>query len=96
MDVSVAVSTDKGLITPIIKDADRKGVLEISKNMKDLATKARENKLQPQDFVGGTICVSNLGMFDLTFFSAIINPPQAAILAVGGVVNRVIADKDGG
>ncbi|XP_044738236.1 dihydrolipoyllysine-residue acetyltransferase component of pyruvate dehydrogenase complex, mitochondrial isoform X2 [Chrysoperla carnea] len=96
VDVSVAVSTDKGLITPIIKDADRKGVIEISKNMKDLATKARENKLQPQDFVGGTICVSNLGMFDLTFFSAIINPPQSAILAVGGVVNRVIADKDGG
>lgn len=96
VDVSVAVSTDKGLITPIIRDADRKGVLEISKNMKDLATKARENKLQPQDFVGGTICVSNLGMFDLSFFSAIINPPQSAILAVGGIVNRVIADKDGG
>lgn len=63
MDVSVAVSTDKGLITPIVFNADRKGVLEISKNVKELAGKARENKLQPAEFQGGTISISNLGMF---------------------------------
>lgn len=63
MDVSVAVSTDKGLITPIVFNADRKGVLEISKNVKELAGKARDNKLQPAEFQGGTISISNLGMF---------------------------------
>lgn len=63
VDVSVAVSTDKGLITPIVFNADRKGVIEISKNVKELAGKARENKLKPQEFQGGTISVSNLGMF---------------------------------
>lgn len=63
VDVSVAVSTDKGLITPIVFNADRKGVLEISKNVKELAGKARDNKLQPAEFQGGTISISNLGMF---------------------------------
>lgn len=66
VDVSVAVSTDKGLITPIVFGADRKGVLEISKNVKELAAKARENKLQPAEFQGGTISISNLGMFGMT------------------------------
>lgn len=63
VDVSVAVSTDKGLITPIVFSADRKGVIEISQNVKELAGKARENKLQPHEFQGGTVSVSNLGMF---------------------------------
>lgn len=65
VDVSVAVSTDKGLITPIVFNADRKGVLEISKDVKALAAKARDNKLQPHEFQGGTISVSNLGMFGM-------------------------------
>lgn len=63
VDVSVAVSTDKGLITPIVFNADRKGIIEISKDVKALAAKARDNKLQPHEFQGGTISVSNLGMF---------------------------------
>lgn len=63
VDVSVAVSTEKGLITPIVFSADRKGVVEISKNVKELAAKARDNKLQPHEFQGGTVSVSNLGMF---------------------------------
>lgn len=63
VDVSVAVSTDRGLITPIIFGADRKGVIDISKEVKELAGKARENKLKPQEFQGGTVSVSNLGMF---------------------------------
>lgn len=66
VDVSVAVSTDKGLITPIVFGADRKGVLEISQNVKELAAKARDNKLQPAEFQGGTISISNLGMFGMT------------------------------
>lgn len=67
VDVSVAVSTDKGLITPIVFGADRKGVLEISQNVKELAAKARDNKLQPAEFQGGTISISNLGMFGMTW-----------------------------
>lgn len=63
VDVSVAVSTDRGLITPIVFSADRKGVIDISKEIKELAVKARENKLKPQEFQGGTVSVSNLGMF---------------------------------
>uniref|UniRef100_A0A6P4E441 Dihydrolipoyllysine-residue acetyltransferase component of pyruvate dehydrogenase complex, mitochondrial-like n=1 Tax=Drosophila rhopaloa TaxID=1041015 RepID=A0A6P4E441_DRORH len=81
VDVSVAVSTDKGLITPIVFNADRKGVLEISKDVKALAAKARDNKLQPHEFQGGTISVSNLGMFGVNQFAAVINSPQSCILA---------------
>uniref|UniRef100_A0A1B6CB53 Acetyltransferase component of pyruvate dehydrogenase complex n=1 Tax=Clastoptera arizonana TaxID=38151 RepID=A0A1B6CB53_9HEMI len=95
VDVSVAVSTDKGLITPIVFEADKKGLVEISRDIKRLATKAREGKLQPQEFQGGTISVSNLGMFGVKNFSAIINPPQACILAVGGLQKRLIPDKSG-
>ncbi|XP_046672330.1 dihydrolipoyllysine-residue acetyltransferase component of pyruvate dehydrogenase complex, mitochondrial [Homalodisca vitripennis] len=93
VDVSVAVSTDKGLITPIVFDADKKGLVEISSDVKRLAAKAREGKLTPQEFQGGTISVSNLGMFGVKNFSAIINPPQACILAVGSVQKRIIPDK---
>jgi len=98
VDISVAVSTDTGLITPIVKDADLKGLSSISREVKDLATRARLNKLQPQEFQGGTFTISNLGMFGITNFSAIINPPQSAILAVGATVKRVevnSADKTG-
>lgn len=92
VDVSVAVSTDKGLITPIVFEANNKGLAEISKNIKELAAKARDGKLQPVEFQGGTISVSNLGMFGVTNFSAIINPPQSCILAVGGTQKRLVLD----
>lgn len=88
VDISVAVSTDKGLITPIIFNAQALGVHAISEQMKALAAKARAGKLQPHEFQGGTISVSNLGMYGVTEFAAIINPPQAAILAVGASTKR--------
>lgn len=93
VDVSVAVSTDNGLITPIVFSADRKGVEDISSDVKTLAGKAREGKLQPQEFQGGTFTVSNLGMFDVTHFCAIINPPQSCILAIGGSQKRLVIDE---
>ncbi|RZF34956.1 hypothetical protein LSTR_LSTR010048 [Laodelphax striatellus] len=96
VDVSVAVSTESGLITPIVFDADRKGLADISTDIRSLAEKAREGKLQPNEFQGGTITVSNLGMFGIKHFSAIINPPQSCILAVGGLQKRLIPTKDGG
>lgn len=93
VDVSVAVSTDNGLITPIVFSADRKGVEDISSTVKALAAKAREGKLQPQEFQGGTFTISNLGMFDVSHFCAIINPPQSCILAVGGSSKRLVIDE---
>ncbi len=83
VDVSVAVATDKGLITPIIKNADKLNVEQISKTLKSLAEKAKAGKLQPHEFQGGTFSISNLGMFGIKEFSAVINPPQTGILAVG-------------
>ncbi|XP_011864287.1 PREDICTED: dihydrolipoyllysine-residue acetyltransferase component of pyruvate dehydrogenase complex, mitochondrial isoform X3 [Vollenhovia emeryi] len=94
VDVSVAVSTDSGLITPIVFGADTKGIVEISKDVKALATKAREGKLKPHEFQGGTITVSNLGMFGIKNFSAIINPPQSIILAIGATEARLIPAKN--
>lgn len=94
VDVSVAVSTDGGLITPIIRNADQKGLSTISNDMKDLAVRARENKLQPEEYQGGGFTISNLGMFGIKEFSAIINPPQSAILAVGAGEQRPVV-KDG-
>lgn len=91
-DISVAVQTEKGLITPIVKDADRKGLKEISADVKRLAGKAKENTLAPEEFMGGTFTISNLGMFGVNNFSAIVNPPQAAILAVGSSEQRVVPD----
>ncbi|XP_054476075.1 pyruvate dehydrogenase protein X component, mitochondrial [Anoplopoma fimbria] len=81
--ISIAVATDKGLITPIIKDAADKGVQEISANVKALAQKARDGKLLPEEYQGGSFSISNLGMFGISGFSAVINPPQACILAIG-------------
>ncbi|EPY28001.1 pyruvate dehydrogenase E2 component (dihydrolipoamide acetyltransferase) [Strigomonas culicis] len=83
VDVSVAVATPTGLITPIIRDAQAKGLVEISREVKALAKKARENTLQPNEFQGGTCSVSNLGATGIPGFTAIINPPQAMILAIG-------------
>lgn len=90
VDVSVAVSTDAGLVTPIVKDADLKGLSGISTDVKNLAAKARANKLSPAEYQGGTFTISNLGMFGVKSFSAIINPPQAAILAVGATESRLV------
>jgi len=94
VDVSVAVATENGLITPIIKDADRKGLSQISAEMRDLGTRAKENRLKPEEFQGGTFTVSNLGMFGAREFAAIINPPQAAIVALGKGEQRPVV-KDG-
>ncbi|XP_055684933.1 dihydrolipoyllysine-residue acetyltransferase component of pyruvate dehydrogenase complex, mitochondrial [Lutzomyia longipalpis] len=94
VDVAVAVATDKGLLTPIVFGADRKGLIEIAQEVKTLATKAREGKLQPHEFQGGTITISNLGMFGITHFCAIINPPQSCILATGGTEKRLIPDEE--
>lgn len=94
VDISVAVSAESGLITPIVFNADKKGLQEISSDINTLAVKARENKLQPHEFQGGTITVSNLGMFGVKNFSAIINPPQACILAVGKAEKQVLVDEN--
>lgn len=83
IDISIAVDAPSGLITPIIPNADQKTVLEISQTIRDLVAKAKAGKLQPHEFQGGSFTVSNLGMFGISEFSAIINPPQGAILAVG-------------
>eukprot|EP00178_Gracilaria_changii_P028084 TRINITY_DN953_c0_g1_i4.p1 TRINITY_DN953_c0_g1~~TRINITY_DN953_c0_g1_i4.p1 ORF type:complete len:465 (-),score=78.90 TRINITY_DN953_c0_g1_i4:3036-4430(-) len=92
-DISIAVQTEQGLITPIVKDADRKGLKEISNDVKQLAAKARDNALTPEEFMGGTFTISNLGMFGVSNFSAIVNPPQAAILAVGNSEQKVVPDE---
>lgn len=94
-DVSVAVDTGSGLITPIITSAESKGLAEISYTIKELAGRAKEGKLQPHEFQGGTITVSNLGMFGISHFTAIINSPQSCILAVGGTKDKVVPTKDG-
>jgi pyruvate dehydrogenase E2 component (dihydrolipoamide acetyltransferase) len=93
-DISVAVATPAGLITPIVKAAEAKGLEAISSEMKDLAGRAREGKLKPEEFQGGTFSVSNLGMFGIREFAAIINPPQGCILAVGAGEERAVV-KDG-
>lgn len=84
IDISVAVATPNGLITPIVHNVPGKDVVSISEVVKALAAKAKDGKLQPHEFMGGTFSISNLGMFGIHSFSAIINPPQCAILAVGG------------
>ncbi len=89
-DVSVAVATPTGLITPIVKQAETKGLAEISNEMKVLAKKARDNALKPEEYQGGTISISNLGMMGVKQFAAIINPPQACILAVGASEQRPV------
>jgi pyruvate dehydrogenase E2 component (dihydrolipoamide acetyltransferase) len=94
-DVSVAVAIDGGLITPIVRNAPLKGLAAISSEMKDLATRARDNKLKPEEFTGGTFSLSNLGMFGIRDFAAIVNPPQGAILAVGAGEKRPIVRQDG-
>jgi len=91
VDVAVAVATEGGLITPIVKGADGLGVAGIAERVKDLAGRARSNKLKPEEFMGGSFTISNLGMFgSIDEFVAVINPPQACILAIGGGVKRLV------
>ncbi len=90
VDISVAVSMPDGLITPIIRRVDQKGLAAISNEMKDLAARAKSGKLKPEEFQGGSFSISNLGMFGVKHFTAIINPPQAAILAVGAGEQRPV------
>jgi len=93
IDVSVAVALEDGLITPIVKDADKKGLKEISLEINDLVKKAHENKLLPEEYTGGSISISNLGMYGINEFAAIINPPQSSILAVGSIEETPIVEK---
>lgn len=94
IDISVAVATDGGLITPIVREADRKGLSVISSEIKALAGRAREGRLQPAEYPGGGFTVSNLGMYGVRAFSAIINPPQSCILAVGAAERRAVVRGD--
>ena len=93
VDISVAVATPQGLITPVIRRADTKGLAEISREMKTLAEKARAGKLAPAEYEGGGFTISNLGMYGIKSFSAIINPPQSCILAVGAGEQRAVVKK---
>ena len=90
IDVSVAVAIDGGLITPIVRKADQKGLATISAEMKDLATRAKAGKLKPEEYQGGGFSISNLGMYGIKEFSAVINPPQSCILAVGAGEKRPV------
>ena len=92
--IGVAVAVDDGLITPVIRDADRKGVARIGREVKELAARAREKKLKPEEYTGATFSISNLGMFGIQEFTAVINPPEAGILAVGGVEEKPVV-RDG-
>ncbi len=95
-DIGVAVALDEGLIAPVIRNADTKSLSAISTEMKDLATRAREKKLTPADYQGGSSAISNLGMYGVREFSAIINPPHATILAVGAARRQAVEKDDGG
>ena len=94
VDISVAVAYEGGLITPIIFDADSKGLAQIANEMKELAGRAREGRLKPEEYQGGSFSVSNLGMYGVSHFTSIVNPPQAAILAVGAGEQKVVV-RDG-
>jgi pyruvate dehydrogenase E2 component (dihydrolipoamide acetyltransferase) len=94
VDISVAVSIPEGLITPIVRQADRKGLAAISAEMKDLAARAKSGKLKPEEFQGGGFSISNMGMYGVSDFSAIINPPQGGILAVSAGLQKPVV-KDG-
>ena len=92
--VAVAVAVDDGLFTPVVRNTDRKGILEIAGEVRALVDKTRSGKLMPEEYQGGTFSVSNLGMFGIEAFTAVINPPQGGILAVGAATERPIA-RDG-
>jgi pyruvate dehydrogenase E2 component (dihydrolipoamide acetyltransferase) len=94
VDIGIAVAIEDGLITPVIQDADQKGLAAISAASRDLAERARKRALKPHEYTGGSLTVSNLGMYGIDSFIAVINPPQAAILAVGSVSDKVVV-RDG-
>ena len=94
MNVSVAIAVDDGLVTPVIRNADKKSLQEFSAAVKDLAKRARDRKLKPEEFQGGTFSVSNLGMFGIKSFASIINEPQGAIMSVGAGEPRAVV-RDG-
>ncbi|WP_127111760.1 pyruvate dehydrogenase complex dihydrolipoamide acetyltransferase [Shimia sediminis] len=94
-DVAVAVAIEGGLFTPVLKDAEAKSLSALSAEMKDLATRARDRKLAPHEYQGGSFAISNLGMFGIDNFDAVINPPHGAILAVGSGVKKPVVGKDG-
>jgi pyruvate dehydrogenase E2 component (dihydrolipoamide acetyltransferase) len=95
VNLSVAIAVEDGLVTPVIRDAQKLSLKEISAAVKDLALRARDKKLKPDEYAGGTITVSNLGSYGIEQFCAIVNPPQAAILAVGAIVKKpVVNDRD--
>ncbi|RLB42416.1 MAG: hypothetical protein DRH23_17150, partial [Deltaproteobacteria bacterium] len=92
VDISVAVAVDEGLMTPVIRDADRKGVMQIAEEVRDLAARARDKKLQLEEMTNGTFSISNLGMFGIEEFTAVINPPEGAILAVGTIRDEPVVE----
>jgi pyruvate dehydrogenase E2 component (dihydrolipoamide acetyltransferase) len=94
INIGVAVATERGLIVPVVRDVDQKSLGQISRETRDLAERANSGKLQPADYSGGTFTISNLGMFGIEQFNAVINPPEAAILAVGAIT-REPAEHDG-
>ena len=89
--LGVAVAIEDGLITPVVKNAHLKGIAQIAREVRELAARAREKRLMPDEYTGSTFSVSNLGMFGIHEFTAIINPPEAGILAIGGVVDTPVA-----
>jgi pyruvate dehydrogenase E2 component (dihydrolipoamide acetyltransferase) len=92
VQLSVAVAVEEGLVTPVIREAQKKSLREISEAVKDLATRARSKKLKPDEYAGGTITVSNLGSYGIESFSAIINPPQSLIISVGAIVKKPVVN----
>ncbi len=94
--IGVAVAIEDGLITPVIRDAHAKGVAEIAREVRDKAARAREKRLKPDEYTGSTFSVSNLGMFGIYEFTAVINPPEAGILAIGGIEDVPVSDSKGG
>jgi pyruvate dehydrogenase E2 component (dihydrolipoamide acetyltransferase) len=90
INIGIAVATDRGLIVPVLRDPDQKSLGEINRQTADLAERARSGKLQPAEYTGGTFTISNLGMFGVEQFNAVINPPEAAILAVGAIAREPV------
>jgi len=95
VNLAVAVAIDDGLVTPVIRAAQNKSLREISAAVKDLAHRARNKRMKPEEFQAGTLTVSNLGSYGIDYFSAIINPPQAIILSIGAIVRQPVLDDAG-
>ena len=94
IDISVAVGTEEGLITPVVRNVGTKGLRQISREIRDLAERARSRKLKPEEYQGGTFTVSNMGMFGPTEFNGIINIPQACLLAVASIIREPVVEGD--